>query len=73
MVRKGIRITLVSSSVGIRDILVRIRMRIQILGSVPLTNGPDADPEGPHMIRIRIPNTGTFTSFFKEKKVIKKL
>jgi hypothetical protein len=31
----------------IRDSLVRIRMRIWILGSVPLTNGSDADPGGP--------------------------
>ncbi len=29
-----------------RDILVRIRMRIRILGSVPLTNNPNAETHG---------------------------
>jgi hypothetical protein len=27
--------------------LLRIRMRIRIFGSIPLTNGSDADPGGP--------------------------
>jgi hypothetical protein len=53
----------------IRDILVRIRIRIRILGSIPLTNGSDADSEGKNILilRIRIRNTGIFTSFFKDK------
>jgi hypothetical protein len=51
---------------GIRDILVRIRIRI--LGSVPLANGSgsesvplylmDPDPGDPKNIQIRIPNNG---------------
>jgi hypothetical protein len=56
---------------GIRDILVRTRMRIRILGSVPLTNGSGCGsgrPENIRIIRIRIQNTGAFTSFFKDKK-----
>jgi hypothetical protein len=44
----------------IRDILVRFRMRIRILESVPLSD-PNADPEGPktyiRILRIRIRNT----------------
>ncbi len=47
----------------ILDILVRIR----VLGSVPLTNTIRMQIR----IRIRIWNTGTYTSFFKEKQVIK--
>jgi hypothetical protein len=56
----------------VRDILVRIRMRMGILGSVPLTNGSGCGSGRPKNIRIRmgikIRNTGTFTSFFKDKK-----
>jgi hypothetical protein len=56
---------------GIRHVLVRIR----ILGSITLTNGPgcgsgrakkNTDPMDP--VRMRIRNIGTFTSFFKDKK-----
>ncbi len=47
---------------GIRDILVRIR----ILGSVPLTKGPGCGSGRTVWMRIR--NTGTFSSFFKDKK-----
>jgi hypothetical protein len=49
-------------------ILVRIRMRI--LGSVSPTNGSRCGSGRTKNIWIR--NTGTFTSFVKEKKVIKK-
>jgi hypothetical protein len=50
----------------VRDILAWIR----IFGSVTLTNGStDADPEVP---RTYIRNTGTFTSFFKDKIKSKK-
>jgi hypothetical protein len=58
-----------------RDILVRIRMRIRTLGSVPLTNESGIGSGRPKNIRIlrvrirmRIRNTGTFTSFFEDKK-----
>ncbi len=60
-----------SPMLGIRDILARIR----ILKTGPLTNGSGCGSGKPKNIRIwiwmRIRNTGTFTSFFKEK-VIKK-
>ncbi len=46
----------------IRHILVRIRMRI--LG--PLTNGSGCESGRPKNIRIR--NTGSYLSFFKDKK-----
>ena len=49
----------------IRDMLVRIHMRMRILGSVPLTNGSECGSGRPN-------NAGTFISFFKDKKVIKK-
>jgi hypothetical protein len=52
----------------IRDILERLR----ILGSVAMTNGSGCGSGSHKNIRIRIRNTGTFTSFFKDKKVIKK-
>ncbi len=54
----------------VRDILVRIR----ILRSVPLTNGSGRESARPMRsgrpknIRIQIRNTGTFTSFVKDKK-----
>ncbi len=48
---------------GIRDILVRILIR----GSVPLTNGSGCGSGRPKNVRIRIRNTGAFTSF-KDKK-----
>ncbi len=63
---------------GIRDILVRIWMRIRILGSVPLTNGSGCGSGTPKniqiRIRMRIRNSGTFTRtpFFKDKKALKK-
>ncbi len=50
----------------IRDILRRIRMRIRIPGSVSLTNGSGCGSGRSKNIRVR--NTGTFTSFFKDKK-----
>ncbi len=40
----------------ISDILVRIRVRIQILGSVPLTNGSVCGYGRPKNLRIRIHN-----------------
>jgi hypothetical protein len=46
---------------GIRDILVRIRMRIRNLWSVPLTNGSgcvSGMPQNIRILRIRIRNTG---------------
>jgi hypothetical protein len=54
---------------GSRDIFVRIR----ILGSVPLNNGYGCGSVRPKIIwilriRMRIRNTGTFKSFFKDKK-----
>ncbi len=59
---------------GMRDILVRIRMRTRILGSIPLTNGSGCGSGRPKNIRIRmrIRNTGTFISFFKKVKEVTK-
>ncbi len=37
---------------GISDILVRIQMRIRILGSVSLTNGSECGSGSPQNIRI---------------------
>ncbi len=61
---------------GIRHVLVRVR----ILGSVTLTIGPGCGSGRAKKIRIlwirirmRIRNTGTFTSFFKFKKIIMKI
>ncbi len=42
---------------GIRDILVRIRMRIRILGSVPVTNGSGMPKNIRIRVRMRIRNT----------------
>ncbi len=54
----------------IRDILVRIRMRMRILGSVPLTNGSYVDPGGPKTYGFYVSGSGTlvytYASFFKE-------
>ncbi len=54
---------------GIRDILERIR----ILRFVPLTNWSGCRSGRPENVRIRIRNTRSFTSLFKDKKVIMKL
>jgi hypothetical protein len=43
---------------------------MQILGSIPLTNGSRCRykrPKNIWMLQIRIRSTGTFTSFFKDK------
>ncbi len=52
-------------------------VRIRIIGSEHPSNGSGYGSGRPQNIRIwirtRIQNTGTFTSFFKDKKVIKKL
>jgi hypothetical protein len=47
-------------------------MRIRFLGFVPLTNGSAADPALSSVIFNLFEGTGIFTSFFKDKKVIKK-
>jgi hypothetical protein len=47
--------------------MVRIRLRIRILGSVVLING-SARPKN---IRFRIRNTGTVTQFFTDKNCYK--
>ncbi len=69
---KAVRSWIQNTSVGDRDILVRIR----ILGSLPLTNGSGCGSRRPKNIRIpririqmlMILNTCTFTSFLKDKK-----
>jgi hypothetical protein len=61
------RLLLPRAVLGIREILVPIRMRIRILGSVPLTNRSGCGSGRPRNIRIRIRETCTFSSFFKDK------
>jgi hypothetical protein len=61
------QVTKYLTALGICDILVRIRMRMRILGSVTLTDRSGYGRPKNIWIRMRILNSGTFTSIFKDK------
>jgi hypothetical protein len=63
MCKDFVNLNVKKAALGIRDILVRIR----ILGVVALTHGSGCGFGRPKNIRIGIQNTGTFTSFSKIK------
>jgi hypothetical protein len=52
------------SSVPVRDILVRIRMRIRILGSVPLANGSGCGSAPKSFVTLRMQKYIFFVSYF---------